>query len=231
MEYSEQELLSRLPLQPTPTTSFKIARFFVVPILKTLFKFQLDGLDNTLQGSHIVICNHLNWLDSFTILLAYPKNIRVHFLANAEGMVKHKFQFWVLRKVGGYIPIVTTEHHNSSLYNIVDKAIELGCVIAIFPEGHYGNDEKKLSEFHSGFAHFAINNKIPVVPSALIGTKNLWFRKRIKYTVGKPLQTSGVQVKELVDISKKSIQNLLDSNEVSMKPGIHICKKLLTNLL
>ena len=46
--------------------------------------------------------------------------------------------------------------------------------------------------FKKGFAHFAIKAAVPVIPVALSGTKDLWFRKRIRVIIGMPLNFANI---------------------------------------
>src|SRR5205814_1555750 len=81
-------------------------------------------------------------------------------------------------------PVVRERHGDSALFKHVDRCLEVGGAVAIFPEANYGPAEGELLPFHKGFAHFAIKAGVPVVPVALSGTKDLWLRKKIRVVVG-----------------------------------------------
>lgn len=160
-------------------------------------------------GNYIVIANHLNWLDEFALLLLFPIEPRLHFLADPTMLVTRKFQWWLVRTTGGYVPVVRERHGDTALFKHVDRCLEVGGAVAIFPEANYGPREGELLPFHKGFAHFAIKAGVPVVPVALSGTKDLWFGKRIKVVVGKPIPSSDTDPTALTDLAFQRVREML----------------------
>ena len=157
-----------------------------------MFRFDVEGRQNIPRsGNYVVIANHLNWLDEFTLLYLFPVEPRLHFLADPTILVTRKFQWWLVRTTGGYVPVVRERHGDQTLFRHVDHALEVGGAVAIFPEANYGPQEGELLPFHKGFAHFAIKAGVPVIPVALSGTKDLWLRKRIRVVIGQPIPTAG----------------------------------------
>src|ERR1700740_100557 len=181
-----------LPGGPRASLPYRAVRLFGVPVLRLLFKFEVTGRGNLPRhGNYVVIANHLNWLDEFTLLLLFPVEPRLHFLADPTLLVTRRFQWWIVRATGGYVPVVRERHGDQTLFHHVDRCLELGGAVAIFPEANYGPREGELLPFHKGFAHFAIKAGVPVVPVALSGTKDLWLRKRIRVAIGPALPTLG----------------------------------------
>src|ERR1700730_11122532 len=197
-----------LPVSARANLPYRLFRLIGVLLLRLLFRFQVEGRENIPrfpsphrgegQGeglkpatTYIVIANHLNWLDEFALLLLFPVEPRIHFLADPTILVTRKVQWWIVRHTGGFVPVVRERHGDQALFHHVDRALEVGGSVAIFPEGNYGPAEGGLMPFHKGFAHFAIKAGVPVVPVALSGTKDLWFRKRIQVVIGEPIPTAG----------------------------------------
>jgi 1-acyl-sn-glycerol-3-phosphate acyltransferase len=181
-----------LPVGPRANAAYRVIRFVGVPILRLLFRFDVEGRENIPRsGTYVAIANHLNWLDEFTLLVLFPVEPHLHFLADPTILVTRKLQWWLVRTAGGYVPVIRGRHGDTTLYRHVDRCLELGGAVAIFPEGNYGPREGELLPFHKGFAHFAIKAGVPVIPVVLSGTKDLWFRKRIKVVIGPALETAG----------------------------------------
>ncbi|HEY0829642.1 MAG TPA: 1-acyl-sn-glycerol-3-phosphate acyltransferase [Candidatus Dormibacteraeota bacterium] len=177
---------------PRANIPYRVIRFIGIPILRLLFRFHVEGRENIPRsGTYVVIANHLNWLDEFTLLILFPVEPHLHFLADPTILVTRKVQWWLVRTAGGYVPVIRGRHGDPTLYRHVDRCLELGGAVAIFPEGNYGPKEGELLPFHKGFAHFAIKAGVPVIPVVLSGTKDLWFRKRIKVVIGPALETAG----------------------------------------
>ncbi len=178
--------------------------------------------------NYIVIANHLNWLDEFTILMLFPVEPRIHFLANPTILVTRKVQWFIVRHTGGFVPVVQGRHGDPALFMHVDHALEVGGAVAIFPEGSYGPAEGELLPFKKGFAHFAIKAGVPVVPVALSGTKDLWFRKRIKVVIGGPILPAGHTPESLTDAAYQRMKELMPAYRE--EPGRKVLRKRLTNL-
>src|ERR1700693_204273 len=181
-----------LPVGRRANVPYRVLRLVAVPLLRLCFRFRVEGRENIPRsGNYIVIANHLNWLDEFAILLLFPLEPRIHFLADPTLLVTRKVQWWIIRTTGGYVPVVRDRHGDKTLFHHVDRCLEVGGAVAIFPEGNYGPKEGELLPFKKGFAHFAIKARVPVVPVALSGTQVLWFRQPIRVVIGKPLLPEG----------------------------------------
>jgi len=230
-----------LPIGRTANLPYRAVRLIATPLLHLCFRFEVDGKENiprfpsSPQGeglepprTYIVIGNHLNWLDEFAILLLFPVEPRLHFLADPTLLVTRKVQWWIIRTTGGYVPVVRERHGDTALFHHVDRCLEVGGAIAIFPEGNYGPKEGELMPFKKGFAHFAIKAKVPVVPVALSGTKDLWFRKRIRVVIGKPLLPRGDDPASLTEAAFQRVTELMPP--YSEPAGRKLLRRQLTHL-
>lgn len=199
-----------LPVSRRANVPYRLVRLVGIPLLRMFFRFDVRGRENIPRsGNYVVIANHLNWLDEFTLLYLFPVEPRLHFLADPTILVTRKFQWWLVRTTGGYVPVVRERHGDRVLFRHVDRALEVGGAVAIFPEGNYGPKEGELLPFHKGFAHFAIKAGVPVVPVALSGTKDLWFGKRIEVVIGRPLSTQGQDPTTLTDAAFEEMRSIL----------------------
>ena len=218
-----------LPVGRQANLPYRLVRLIAVPLVRLCFRFQVAGRENVPRtGNYIVIGNHLNWLDEFAILLLFPIEPRLHFLADPTLLVTRKFQWWLIRTTGGYVPVVRERHGDKALFHHVDRCLEVGGAVAIFPEANYGPKEGELMPFKKGFAHFAIKAGVPVVPVALSGTKDLWFRKPIRVVIGKPIPPAGHTPESLTEMAFQAIKQLLP--EYEEPPGLKFLRRRLTHL-
>lgn len=218
-----------LPVSRRANLPYRVVRVIAIPLLRLCFGFDVTGRENIPRhGNYIVIANHLNWLDEFTLLYLFPVEPRLHFLADPTILVTRKLQWWLVRTTGGYVPVVKERHGDRTLLRHVDRALEVGGAVAIFPEGSYGTKEGDLLPFHKGFAHFAIKAGIPVVPVALSGTKDLWFRKRIKVVIGEPIPAAGQDPAVLTDLAFEKMSRIMPV--YVEPPGRKLLRKQLTHL-
>ena len=218
-----------LPVSRRANIPYRLVRLVGVPLLRLIFRFDVTGRENIPRsGNYVVIANHLNWLDEFTLLYLFPVEPRLHFLADPTILVTRKLQWWLVRTTGGFVPVVRDRHGDQTLFHHVDRALAVGGAVAIFPEGNYGPKEGDLLPFHKGFAHFAIKAGVPVIPVALSGTKDLWLRKTIKVVIGKALQSVGQDPTALTDLAFETMKEMLPA--YSEPPGRKLLRKQLTQL-
>jgi 1-acyl-sn-glycerol-3-phosphate acyltransferase len=106
-------------------------------------------------------------------------------------------------------------------------------VLGIFAEGRIGFCESELLPFEDGAAAFAASSGVPVLPCAIVGSTDLWFRKRIEVHFGPVIATDGVRGREarstLEAGIRESIRALLPRGEPP--PPRRRPISVLTNLL
>jgi 1-acyl-sn-glycerol-3-phosphate acyltransferase len=201
-----------LPVGPRANLPYRLVRLFAKPLLLLTFHFEVHGREHIPKkrgGNYIVIANHLNWPDEFTLLALFPIEPRLHFLADPTILVTRKVQWLLVRATGGFVPVVKSRHGDSALFHHVDRCLELGGAVAIFPEGQYGPAEGELVTFHKGFAHFAIKAGVPVVPVGLSGTQDVWLRKTIRVFVGEPIPSQGQDPAALTQLAYERMRALV----------------------
>jgi 1-acyl-sn-glycerol-3-phosphate acyltransferase len=220
-----------LPVGPRANVPYRLVRLIGVPLLSLYFRFDVEGRENLPRpggGNYVVIANHLNWLDEFTLLYLFPLEPRLHFLADPTILVTRHFQWWLVRTTGGYVPVVRDRKGDRTLFEHVDRCLAVGGAVALFPEANYGPKEGELLPFHKGFAHFAIKAAVPVVPVALSGTKDLWLRKRIKVVVGDAIPTAGQDPTALTELAFARMKAMLPA--YVEPPGRKLLRHRLTHL-
>ncbi|TMF08752.1 MAG: 1-acyl-sn-glycerol-3-phosphate acyltransferase [Chloroflexi bacterium] len=132
-----------LPVGRHANVAYRLVRLIAVPLLRLCFRFDVRGRENIPRsGNYVVIANHLNWLDEFTLLYLLPVEPRLHFLADPTILVTRKLQWWLVRITGGYVPVVRERRGDRALFRHVDRCLEAGGAIAIFPEGNYGRGDR-----------------------------------------------------------------------------------------
>jgi 1-acyl-sn-glycerol-3-phosphate acyltransferase len=101
------------------------------------------------------------------------------------------------------------QRRDGRLFATVNRCLELGGAVALFPEGDFGPREGELLPFKRGFAHFAVTAGVPVVPMALSGPQDVWLGKRIRVFVGDPIATAGLSVEEVHRLGEEAVARLL----------------------
>jgi 1-acyl-sn-glycerol-3-phosphate acyltransferase len=186
------------PNKAKATRSFIFLRLLLRLVLRILFKLEIVDTKGRKakfpkQGGYILASNHLSWLDPFLFLAFAPAEPRIYFMAEKRGMVHSKFRNFMTNRIGGVIHVDTDKKNGSlgrELKAGVAETLAGGGVLGIFPEGQVIEMETgQLLPFKKGIGYFAIDNNAPVLPVAIGGSKELYFRKRIKIVVGEMIDT------------------------------------------
>jgi 1-acyl-sn-glycerol-3-phosphate acyltransferase len=169
------------------------------PWLKLIFRPQVEGRDHVPDtGPAIIASNHLSFSDSIFMPLMVPR--RVTFLAKQEyftgrglkGMLSRLFFTAV-----GQVPIDRSSGSAAKAALETGKRILAeGKLLGIYPEGTRSPDGR-LYRGKTGVARMALEAGVPVIPVAMIGTrevqpigKKLPRIRRIGIRFGPPLDFS-----------------------------------------
>ncbi|MDQ1596381.1 MAG: 1-acyl-sn-glycerol-3-phosphate acyltransferase [Arthrobacter pascens] len=174
-------------------------RIFLGPVLRTLFRPWVKGLDNLpADGPAIIASNHLSFSDSIFMPLMVPRP--VIFLAKSEYFtgtgLKGRLTALFFRltnqlpmdRSGGAASAASLEAGMDVLTH--------GGLLGIYPEGTRSPDGR-LYRGKVGVARLALQARVPVIPVAMIGTdkvqpigKRLPSIRRIGMIFGAPLDFS-----------------------------------------
>ena len=173
--------------------------FVLGPVLKTLFRPWVKGLDNVpAEGAAILASNHLSFSDSIFMPLMVPRP--VVFLAKSEYFtgkgIKGKLTAAFIR-LTNQLPMDRSGGAASA--QSLDAGMDVlknGSLLGIYPEGTRSPDSR-LYRGKVGVARLALQARVPVIPVAMIGTdkvqpigKRVPNIRRIGMIFGEPLDFS-----------------------------------------
>lgn len=116
------------------------------------------------RGAHIIASNHIGLLDGPLLAAFAPRP--VHALTKKEMFEGHTGR--ALRAFG-QIPLSRDEVDPAAVRDCL-RVLRDGGVVAIYPEGTRGAGD--LERFHNGVAYLALATGAPVVPLAVLGTRD-----------------------------------------------------------
>lgn len=154
----------------------------------------------------VYVSNHLSYMDTPVVLNKLPFQFRI--LARHD-LFKIPFIGWYLQR-SGQIPVDSTSLRSTlASLNRGVRVLQAGMPLVIFPEGGRTPDGH-LQSFLSGPAYMAIRAQVPVVPMALVGTRELMpmhtyhLRPRpLLLIVGAPISTAGYTSKMADDLTAR----------------------------
>jgi 1-acyl-sn-glycerol-3-phosphate acyltransferase len=145
-----------------------VLKAILTPPLRFLFRVRVEGLEHVpAEGGAILASNHVSFSDSIFLPLMLKR--RITFVAKAEYFEDPKTA-WIFRAVG-QIPI--KREGGSASQRALDSAREVlddGGLFGIYPEGTRSPDGR-LYKGHTGVARLSMQCKVPILPVAMIGTR------------------------------------------------------------
>ncbi len=173
-------------------------RLLLLPLLKTNYRFHVDGLKNLPQsGGVLMLGNHISWIDWMVLQAASPRAIKFVMF---RPIYNKWYLTWFLR-IFRVIPIGAGSSRES--IDRIREYLARGEVVALFPEGHISYNGQ-INEFKKGFEHVLKDlDNVTTVPFYLRGLwgssfsradsfyKNLTKRqgkREILVAFGKPIQ-------------------------------------------
>ena len=215
------------------TPRYRIMWGLVRAIVRTLFDVRVSGLEHWPAPPFQLVANHHNGFDPLIVIAVVPIEPRITWFGPREADFSRGFKNRLMAVFGGVIPYNPDRTTLTSAVRAVRRVFVADGVLGIFPEGRIGFRESELLPFEEGAAAFAAMAGVPVVPCAIVGTTDLWFRKRIEVRFGPPLATDDVRGRDaraaLEGRIRSSLEALLPEREPQLPRGRPLA--FLTDLL
>jgi 1-acyl-sn-glycerol-3-phosphate acyltransferase len=143
-------------------------KLLLTPVLRFFYRIRVEGLEHVpVDGPAILASNHVSFSDSIFLPLVLPR--RLTFVAKAEYFEDPKTA-WFFRAMG-QIPI--KRGGGPASLRALESAAEVlqaGQLFGIYPEGTRSPDGR-LYRGRTGVARLALDNRVPVLAVAMIGTR------------------------------------------------------------
>ena len=171
------------------------------------------GLENLPSGGPVILASNHQGIFDIPALLGYLP-LQFRWVAK-QSLFKIPIIGWTMR-LAGYIGI--DREHAGKAYRSIEEAaerIKQGTSVLIFPEGTR-NPGDRLLPFKRGGFWLAARSEVPIVPIAIKGTRDIMKKgtlliqpSSVKVSIGSPIQTRGVEDRELRVRTKEAIEREL----------------------
>ncbi|MDQ3880518.1 MAG: 1-acyl-sn-glycerol-3-phosphate acyltransferase [Chloroflexota bacterium] len=159
--------------------------------MRALFRLAATGLDRCPEAPFQLVCNHHNGFDPLIVLAVTPIRPRITWFGPIERDFGRGFKNRVMAFYGGVIPIDPDKTTLLSASRAVRRVFHSRGVLGIFAEGRAATRETQLLPFQEGATAFAVHGRVPIVPCAIVGSSELWLRRRVEVRFGAPIMTAG----------------------------------------
>jgi 1-acyl-sn-glycerol-3-phosphate acyltransferase len=199
------------------TARYRLMRWLVRVVVRLLFEMRSSGLDRWPAPPFLLAINHHSGWDPMLVTAVAPERPRITWFGPKEADFSRGFKNRVMAFFGGVIPYNPEKTTLVSAVRAVRRVFEAKGVLAIFAEGRVGFAESELLPFEEGAVAFASAASVPIVPCAIVGSTELWFRRRVVVRFGDPVPTEGLRGahgrSELEASVREAIRELLPRNE------------------
>jgi 1-acyl-sn-glycerol-3-phosphate acyltransferase len=199
-----------------------------VALLSNRVNVKVEGMDHLKgAGPFIFMANHQGSYDIFALLGHLPFQFK--WLVKKE-LFSIPFFGWTMA-AAGYISI-DREGTRETLeaMNKAAQKIQEGMSVVIFPEGSRSSDGT-IQPFRKGGFTLAIKSKVPIVPVAITGTREIMPKDRLTATsgeirirIGRPIETKDYFLKDrkpLMELVRETI--LKNFKSICQESGLREC--------
>jgi len=132
---------------------------------------------------------HRTWVDPFVLIDNLPVEPRLIFFGDGPAMFRSPWRRWLVRRIGGVIPIWPGGDRQAveGYIGAARVALDAGAVLCLFPETGPPTPPGIARPFGAGLAYFALRTGASIVPLVLGGTEELYRRRRFRLDVQEPL--------------------------------------------
>lgn len=154
-----------------------LIRFVVWIIINLLYRIQPSGVRNIPeQGPAVLVCNHVSFVDALIIGGSIRRPVRFVMYYRIFQIPLLSFLF----RTAKAIPIASASEDAEllqSAFDRIDKELEAGNLVCIFPEGGITQDGE-IQSFRPGVEKIIARRTVPVIPIALAGLWGSWFSRQ-----------------------------------------------------
>lgn len=176
------------------------------------------GLEHLEPGGSYIFCiNHVSLLDLFVVFQSIPY---FHRSFQDESHFKIPVYGGCIR-VFGQVPVRRRDKEfNRRAFKKAAEMIRAGDSFVVFPEGHRTRDGR-LGRFYAGGFRLATQAKVPIIPMALKGLRNVcpagdWRIRpgRVDVIFGEPIPPDTDDIEELARRARAALNELLRKGTV-----------------
>jgi 1-acyl-sn-glycerol-3-phosphate acyltransferase len=154
-----------------------LMRFIVWIWVHTFYRLKKTNLEQIPEeGPALLVCNHVSYVDALVIFAGCPRPVRFVMDHKIFRIPILSFIFRTLRA----IPIASRKEDpaiTERAFEEVDKALQEGDVVCIFPEGKI-TATGEINPFRPGITRILERRSVPVIPLALRGLWGSFFSRK-----------------------------------------------------
>ena len=124
---------------------------------------------------------HRTWIDPFLLWVVLPVEPRLVFFGDARTMARSPLRRWVVRRVGGIVPIPSHGGPKAFATHVAaaGDVLQGGAVFGLFPESGAPAPVGEARPIAPGLGYVGLRSGAPIVPVVIGGNHELFLGRRI----------------------------------------------------
>jgi 1-acyl-sn-glycerol-3-phosphate acyltransferase len=137
---------------------------------------------------------HRSWIDPFLVWMVLPAEPRLVFFGDARTMARSPLRRWVVRRVGGILPIPSHGGPKAFATHLAaaGEAIRAGTVFCLFPESGPPAPPDRARPIAPGLGYVALRSDAAIVPIVIGGNHELFLGRRLVVRILAPVTVSAL---------------------------------------
>jgi len=132
---------------------------------------------------------HRTWIDPFLVWMVLPAEPRLVFFGDARTMARSPVRRWVVRRIGGILPIPSHGGPRAFATHLAaaGEVLRAGAVFCLFPE--YGDPAPvgTARQVAAGLGYISLRTGAPIVPIVIGGNHELFLGRSIVVRILPPV--------------------------------------------
>lgn len=148
-----------------------------------------DSRGRPAGGWIAAVVPHRTWIDPFAPWILLPERPRFTFFGDARTMARSPLRRFVVRRLGGVIPIPAGRDPKTVAIHLdaAMRVLDAGSIFMLMPETGPASAPGELRRLGGGMAYVALRSGAPIVPLILGGNDAVSLGRRIILRVLPPL--------------------------------------------
>jgi 1-acyl-sn-glycerol-3-phosphate acyltransferase len=148
-----------------------------------------DARGRPIGGWIAAVVPHRTWIDPFVPWILLPERPRFTFFGDARTMARSPLRRFLVRRLGGVIPIPAAKDPATVAVHLAAaaEALRAGSVFMLMPETGPASAPGELRRLGGGMAYVALRSRAPIVPLVLGGNDELYLGRMVILRVLPPM--------------------------------------------
>ncbi|HEY4753614.1 MAG TPA: lysophospholipid acyltransferase family protein [Candidatus Limnocylindrales bacterium] len=157
--------------------------------VRGLEQLPIDAAGAPRGGYVLAVVPHRTWIDPFLVWGWLPVEPRLAFFGDARTMARSPLRRFVVRRVGGILPIPSHGGPRAFAAHLegASAVLDTGMVFCLFPEYGPPAPVDQTRPIAAGLGYVALRSGVPIVPVVIGGNHELFWGRRIVVRVLPPL--------------------------------------------